>query len=71
MPGRNTGIAGEVELAEAAALAPLAYEPADRRTIEHAANLAHMLQRSNYPTGNGGVTPHWGSAVMVRAYRWG
>jgi len=71
MPGRNTGIAGEVELAEAAALAPLAYEPADRRTIEHAANLAHMLQRSNYPTGNGGVTPHSGSAVMVRACRWG
>jgi hypothetical protein len=53
MPGGNAGIAGEVELAKAAALTPLAYQPADRRTIKHGANLAHLLQCSNYPVGNG------------------
>ena len=43
MPGGNAGVAGEVELAEAAALPPLPYEPADRGArgaIEHAGKLS-------------------------------
>jgi hypothetical protein len=40
MARRNPGIAGERELAQAPALAPLAQEIADRRAVEHAAMLA-------------------------------
>ena len=57
MPGGNAGIAGEVELAEAAALAPLPYQAADWGAIKHAASLARPLQRSNYPAGNGRAPP--------------
>jgi hypothetical protein len=74
MPGGNAGVAGEVELAEAAALPPLSYEPADRGArgaIEHAASLARPLQCSNYPAGNGPCDAPPRSAVMVRARRWG
>ena len=74
VPGGNAGVAGEVELAEAAALPPLSYEPADRGArgaIEHAASLARPLQCSNYPAGNGRETRPPPGAVMVRARRWG
>ena len=56
MPGGNAGVAGEVELAQAAALPPLSYaarRPGARGAIEHAASLARPLQCSNYPAGNG------------------
>jgi hypothetical protein len=50
MPGRNPGIAGEIELREAPALPPFAQQSADRlRAIEHEGSLARTRSAFKLP----------------------
>lgn len=50
MPGRDPGVAGEIKLAEAPALPPLAQQSAYRlRSIEHAANLSGTVAEFKLP----------------------